>query len=242
MKEAMQDNIRKLSELQSIDSKINAIEKSRGNLPYLVEELKKEIAVIQKELAELEQENSELGDQIRESKNTIEKSKILLEKYKKQRNLVTNNKEYEAIIKEIDFRELTVLEEDDKAKQLTEKLASNREETESRTKILTVRTTLLSEKQSELEQKLTDTREDEKDLIEKRNLLVAKIEKHLYNLYLRVYNSKGRLAVVPAQEGFCGGCYTVLPSQKLSELRRMDSIVQCDACSRILCYETENAH
>ncbi|MFO7811004.1 MAG: C4-type zinc ribbon domain-containing protein, partial [Candidatus Delongbacteria bacterium] len=117
-----------------------------------------------------------------------------------------------------------------------------KEELEQKKKILESRTSILSEKEKELKEKLTDTKEEEKELKEKRKLLVAKIEKPLYNLYLRVYGSKGKLAVVPANEGFCGGCYTVLPSQKLSELRRADSIVQCDACSRILYYEIEDVH
>jgi predicted nucleic acid-binding Zn-ribbon protein len=238
MQESMQDKIRKLSELQGIDTKINAIEKSRGNLPYIVEELKAEISLIENEVSELEKTNNELAESLRDSKSTIEKSKILLEKYKNQRNMVTNNKEYEALIKEIDFRETLVIEEEDRIKELAEDLTVGKENFETKTRILSSRKSTLTEKETELEQKLNDTQEEEKNLKEKRNLLVAKIEKPLYNLYLRVYGSKGRLAVVPANEGHCGGCFTVLPSQKLSELRRADSIVQCDACSRILYYET----
>lgn len=238
MQESMQDKIRKLSELQGIDTKINAIEKSRGNLPYIVEELKAEISLIENEVSELEKTNSELTETLKESKNTIEKSKILLEKYKNQRNMVTNNKEYEALIKEIDFRESLVIEEEDRIKELAVDLTVGKENFETKTRILASRKSTLTEKETELEQKLNNTQDEEKNLKEKRNLLVAKIEKPLYNLYLRVYGSKGRLAVVPANEGHCGGCFTVLPSQKLSELRRADSIVQCDACSRILYYET----
>ncbi|MFO7810329.1 MAG: hypothetical protein R6V47_03030, partial [Candidatus Delongbacteria bacterium] len=96
----MLHKIRKLSDLQGIDTKINAIEKSRGNLPYLVEELKKDIGHIESDLAELQERTQQMTEELKESKNIIEKSKIMLEKYKKQRNLVTNNKEYEAIIKE----------------------------------------------------------------------------------------------------------------------------------------------
>ena len=238
----MLDKIRKLSELQCIDSKINSIEKSRGNLPYIVEELRNEIGTVQNEVSELEKTGTELTEAIKESKNMVENSKILLEKYKNQRNMVTNNKEYEALIKEIDYRESVVLEEEERIRDLTQDLEISKENFEVKTKILNVRTATLEEKKTELQQKLADTQDEEKSLKEKRNLLVAKIEKPLYNLYLRVYGSKGRLAVVPANEGHCGGCFTVLPSQKLSELRRADSIVQCDACSRILYYEVEKVH
>ena len=46
--------------------------------------------------------------------------------------MVTNNKEYEALIKEIDFREITVIEEEEKSKDLSEKLIVNNEELDSR--------------------------------------------------------------------------------------------------------------
>ncbi|MBU4486690.1 MAG: hypothetical protein KKD38_07150, partial [Candidatus Delongbacteria bacterium] len=122
MQEKMQEKIKKLAELQSIDSKITAIEKSKGNLPYIVNELTSEIEVINSEVTELENTKNELDEALRESKNAIENSKIMLEKYKTQRNMVTNNKEYEALIKEIDFRETIVIEEEQKSKELVEKI------------------------------------------------------------------------------------------------------------------------
>ncbi|MBU4485771.1 MAG: hypothetical protein KKD38_02475, partial [Candidatus Delongbacteria bacterium] len=113
---------------------------------------------------------------------------------------------------------------------------------QQRVKITEDKTAILTEKQTRLNKKLTETYEEEKSLKEKRNLLVAKTDKHLYNLYRRIYGSKGQVAVVPANEGYCGGCFTILPSQKLSELKRAESIVQCDACSRILFYEIKDAN
>ena len=107
---------------------------------------------------------------------------------------------------------------------------------EENTKLLEEKVAGLSEKQQQLDEKLAETADEEKKLAEKRNKLVAKIDKHLYNLYERIYRSKNQAAVVPADEGHCGGCFTMLPSQKLSELKRGDSIVQCDTCSRILIY------
>ena len=241
MQEKMQEKIKKLAALQSIDSKLNAIEKSKGNLPYLVNELEKEISIINNEIAEFESEKDTLENEIKDSKALVESSRILLEKYKHQRNMVTNNKEYEALIKEIDFRETTVVEEEEKSKDLSEKLILNNEELDVRKRTAAEKNSLLEEKRSQLNQKLEETQEEEIQLKEKRIILVAKIDKHLYNLYRRIYDSKGQVAVVPANEGHCGGCFTILPSQKLSELKRAESIVQCDAYSRILFYEIKDA-
>lgn len=242
MAETMKEKIKKLTELQNIDSGLVAIEKSKGNLPFLVEELKKEIEFLTGEISEYETERASLENSLKESKTLIESSKILLEKYKNQRNMVTNNREYEALIKEIDFRENLVVEEDKNSKNLFDRIIELKVNLESKNKFLNDKTRMLSEKKDLLEHKLAQTQELEKELKEKRNLLVAKIDKHLYNLYRRIYDSKGQVAVVPANEGHCGGCYTILPSQKLSELKRADSIVQCDACSRVLVYEIKDAH
>jgi len=240
--EKMQEKIKKLTELQSIDSKLSAIEKSKGNLPYIVNDLTDEINVNNSEIADLENLKNELENSLKESKSTIESSRIMLEKYKNQRNMVTNNKEYEALIKEIEFREELVVDEEQNIKTLTENIIKNSSVLEAKTKQVAEKIQLLNEKKTQLEEKLAETSEEQKILEEKRNNLVAKIDKHLYNLYERIYGSKGQVAVVPANEGHCGGCFTVLPSQKLSELKRADSIVQCDACSRILFYEIKNAN
>jgi len=241
MQEKMHEKIKKLAELQSIDSKLEAIEKSRGNLPFLVVELEKEINEKTEEIGQIGSEKDTLEIEIKNSKALVESSKIMLEKYKHQRNMVTNNKEYEALIKEIDFRENTVVEEEEKIVDLNEKLIRNNEALEVLKRSVEEKKSMLEEKRSQLEMKLAETQEEEKLLKEKRIILVAKIDKHLYNLYRRIYDSKGQVAVVPANEGHCGGCFTILPSQKLSELKRAESIVQCDACSRILFYEIKDA-
>jgi predicted nucleic acid-binding Zn-ribbon protein len=240
--EKMQEKIKKLTELQYIDSKLSSIEKSKGNLPYIVNELTDEIFQINAEVSALEGVKTNLENSLKESKSTIESSKIMLEKYKTQRSMVTNNKEYEALIKEIEYREGLVLEEEQNIKNISESILKNNSDLEVKIKIVTEKDQILKEKQTQLEDKLSETSEEQKILEEKRNNLVAKTDKHLYNLYERIYGSKGHVAVVPANEGHCGGCFTILPSQKLSELKRADSIVQCDACSRILFYEIKDAN
>jgi uncharacterized protein len=239
--EKMQEKIKKLIELQNIDSKLTSIEKSKGNLPYIVNEPKQEIESINADVSELEKNKDDLENALKEAKTTIESSRIMLEKYKVQRNMVTNNKEYEALIKEIEFRESLVIEEELKTRELADNIQKNNSELEVKVKISSEKSMMLKEKQTQLEEKLAETYEEQKSLEEKRKNLVAKTDKHLYNLYVRIYGSKGQIAVVPANEGHCGGCFTVLPSQKLSELKRAESIVQCDACSRILYYEVKDA-
>ncbi|MBN2789112.1 MAG: hypothetical protein JXR69_02865 [Candidatus Delongbacteria bacterium] len=236
----MQKKLQQLTDLQTLDTKLYKIEKAKGNLPYLVNEFTREINEIQKVLEELNTDFSDTKKDILDSKATVDESNKLLEKYKDQRSMVTNNKEYEALVNEMAYRENLVEELTLKISESNVNLQSITENIDQQNKLLEEKTETLKEKQKQLDEKLAATAEDEKKLAEKRNKLVAKIDKHLYNLYERIYSSKNQAAVVPADEGHCGGCFTVLPSQKLSELKRGDSIVQCDTCSRILIYSFGN--
>ena len=232
----MRNKLQQLIDLQTLDTKLTHIEKSKGDLPYLVDEFTKEISQINDELEELNNNFSGTKKELNDSKATIDESNILLEKYKDKRNLVTNNKEYEALVNEMAYRENLVEELTLKISELNVLLENEKVLVEGKKSVLEEKTTLLSEKQLLLDEKLAETAEEENKLVEKRKKLVAKIDKQLYNLYERIYKSKNQAAVVLADEGHCGGCFTMLPSQKLSELKRKDSIVQCDTCSRILIY------
>ncbi|MCK5760158.1 MAG: hypothetical protein KAH33_02615 [Candidatus Delongbacteria bacterium] len=236
----MQKKLQQLTNLQTLDTKLYSIEKAKGNLPYLVNEFTKEIDVLNKELEESNDDFADTKKDLNESKTTIDESNILLGKYKDQRSMVTNNKEYEALVNEMAYRENLVEELTLKVTELDAALESKKELIEEQKGILEEKTANLSDKQQQLDEKLAETAEEENKLAEKRKKLVAKIDKQLYNLYERIYRSKNQAAVVSANEGHCGGCFTMLPSQKLSELKRKDSIVQCDTCSRILIYSFED--
>lgn len=232
----MQKKLQQLTELQTIDTQLAQIEKAKGNLPYLVNEFKKIVDDTNLEISELNENISSVKKEILDSKTQIEESEKLMEKYKTQRSMVTNNKEYEALVNEMAYRENLI-------EELTTKIAELNTEKENKDSVLSEKNDFLENKKKNLEdnekllkEKLAETADEENQLTEKRNKLVAKIDKHLYNLYVRIYRSKNQAAVVPADGGHCGGCYTMLPSQKLSELKRGDSIVQCDTCSRILIF------
>ncbi|NOR45250.1 MAG: hypothetical protein GQ534_06640 [Candidatus Delongbacteria bacterium] len=236
----MQKKLQQLTDLQALDTKLYSIEKAKGNLPYLVNEFTNEIEQFNNELEEFNNDFDDTKKDLNESKTTIDESNTLLGKYKDQRSMVTNNKEYEALVNEMAYRENLVEELTLKISELNIALENKKELIEEKKSILEEKTANLSEKQQQLNEKLAETAEEENKLAEKRNKLVAKIDKQLYNLYERIYRSKNQAAVVPADEGHCGGCFTMLPSQKLSELKRRDSIVQCDTCSRILIYSLED--
>ena len=235
----MQEQIALLAKLQKIDDKLIRIEKSKGELPSLVIEIEKQVEDKREDTTNINSQIETVLNGIKEQTLILSEAESFLEKSKVKRSNVTNNKEYEALINEIAHKEDAI----EKATEAKEKLKQENEDLDSLLEtdgnFLKQLEEKLEENKSLLEEKLLATKDEEIDLSSKKEVLVKKMSKQMYNLYNRIFNSKDKKAVVACGEGFCEGCFTVLPSQKLSELKRMDSLVQCDACNRILTYEAK---
>ena len=110
----VEEKLRALYDLQLIDSKIDELQNTRGELPLEVSDLEDEVEGLKKRHVKFKEELDALQAGIAEKKAKIEEAKALIKKYSTQQKNVRNNREYTSISKEIEFQELEV--------QLAEKL------------------------------------------------------------------------------------------------------------------------
>jgi len=237
----MLDKLKQLHEVQSIDTRLADIEKSKEGLPEVVKEIKNGLEKKEIKLTELKADVEKSETSLKELNRGLEDSNTLLEKYKTQRQNVTNNKEYEALVNEIAYRENLIEESGKEKDSLGLEIKEINETIENLGKEISEMTVELSQKEEQLETKMKDTEEEEKKLLERKSELEKALGRQLFRLYARILQSKDNKAVVDGDAGHCEGCFTVLPAQKLSELKRANSIVQCDFCSRIITYGLKNS-
>ena len=69
-----------------------------------------------------------------------------------------------------------------------------------------------------------------------RDGVAAGIQGRLLSTYERIRKGKRGVAVVALTREACGGCFNQLPPQKAAEARRLDRIVHCENCGRIVVY------
>ena len=105
---SMQEKIVALYELQKIDSQIDEINKIKGELPLEVEDLEDEIAGLNTRIANIEAEIEELNSLSKQRSREKDQAQMLIAKYKEQQNNVRNNREFDAITKEIEYQELEI--------------------------------------------------------------------------------------------------------------------------------------
>ena len=224
-----------LQHLQAIDSELDEIKKIRGDLPEEVRDLEDEIAGQETRISRLKQDVSGLKEEISKYKQAIKDSEKLIKKYQDQQSNVRNNREFDAISKEIESQTLDIQIFEKRIKEANVKIELKNSEVELNIGILEERKKDLDNKRVELEQIIVESKEEESKLVIERDKAALNIEGRLIYSYKRLReNSNNGLAVVAVKRGACGGCFNMVPPQRQADIRERKKIIVCEHCGRIL--------
>jgi hypothetical protein len=223
-----------LYELQQIDDQLDELEELRGDLPHTVESLETKINDIKKGFTEKEKEKKESLEKREENEEQVEKLRTNQKKFKAQLYQVRNNKEYDALTKEIDHTEdqIKKLEtENDSLADLSKRLTDEIEEVSPQLDTLNEE---LKEKQTDLKEIIKANEKEETKLRANRKEIVDQTKKPDYAAYMRIRKAKKGKAVVTIRRSACSGCHNIVPSQRQLEIRRNNKLFFCEYCGRIL--------
>jgi predicted nucleic acid-binding Zn-ribbon protein len=158
-----------------------------------------------------------------------------VKKYEKQSENVKNNREFEAINKEIEMQQLEEKLCEKHIKDATEEIAEKAKQLELAKKAVATKEANLSGKKSELEKIINETEKEEKHYRKEADAARAHVDERLLLSYDRIRkNYRNGLAVVPVERDSCGGCFHAIPPQKQSEIKLRKKIMVCENCGRIL--------
>jgi predicted nucleic acid-binding Zn-ribbon protein len=235
----VKDLLEGLVSLQVIDTRLQELEEKRGDLPEIVKRKRQQLAREETQLNEFSDELKEILSNLTRTDGSLSDARAKLEKYEQQLFEVKNNREYDAMTSEIENKKLEIkrLEEDRTALlNRQEGLEGKVEELEAKVDTLSAE---FADKRKELDEKLKITEKEENDLNSKRKKVSAKVKGALLKKYDRIRQAKSGLAVVPIIRSACGGCSTILPPQRLIDIRRQDDMYICESCGRILYWQEE---
>ena len=230
----MLDRLKILFELQSIDDQLDELEELRGDLPNAVEVLEEKISAIKESVVNKETEQKESLKKRKENDNEIEKLKENQKKFKAQLYQVRNNKEYDALTKEIDHTDelISKLEAEndalaDLSKNLTDEIESVKPQLDELNEELKV-------KQADLKVIIKANEKEEAKLREKRKQIETLTKKADHSVYMRIRKAKKGMAVATIKRSACSGCHNIVPPQRQLEIRRNNKLFFCEYCGRIL--------
>src|ERR1700753_344950 len=124
MEQTVEQKLKALYELQTIHTKIDRIRQIRGELPREVADLEDDVAGLETRNQKIKGELDDLEDDIVTRKNLIKDAQSNIKKYETQLNEVKNNREYEAISKEIEIQGLDIQVSEKKIREFGYEIAT----------------------------------------------------------------------------------------------------------------------
>ena len=204
---SVEEKLQHLYELQRIDTEIDKIKTLRGELPLEVQDLEDEIAGLETRLENLKNEISEADKSVTNKKQEITKSEELIKKYSEQLDNVRNNREYDALTKEVEFQKLEIELQQKRIREAQKLKAEKEVNLEISNKQYTEKKADLEAKKAELDDIIAETHKDEEALTQKSEELSQNIEERLLTAYRKIRdNARNGLAVVTVDRDACGGC------------------------------------
>lgn len=232
---SVEEKLQHLYELQRIDTEIDKIKTLRGELPLEVQDLEDEIAGLETRIENLKNEISEADKNVSNKKQEINKSEELIKKYSEQLDNVRNNREYDALTKEVEFQKLEIELQQKRIREAQKVKAEKEVNLEISSKQYAEKKADLDAKKAELDDIITETHKDEENLTHKSEELSKNIEERLLSAYRKIRdNARNGLAVVTVDRDACGGCFNKIPPQRQLDIRSRKKIIVCEYCGRIL--------
>ncbi len=231
----VKDKLKTLYQLQQVDLKLDGLLEERGDLPAEVDELEKKITLLKTQIKENDDYLKKAVVRKKEIDKELDDVRKRTDKYTDMRIKVKTNREYDALSKQIDnlkekLQGLHKELENIQSKEIVssrdvDKLKQEYEEEEK----------VYSSKKVELEELVSLTHDEEKRYVKERERFAQKIDKQTISRYEMIRKATKGKAIVPVvRRNACGGCYNVLPPQRLLDLRQMEKFFTCDHCGRIL--------
>lgn len=231
----VEDRLKDLYLLQTILSEMDRIKVLRGELPNEVKDLEDEIAMYQTRIQKYKDEVTELKRQAQKLQGEIEDRTAKINKYREQQKNVRNNREFDFLEKEIEFEGLEIeldhkkIRESEAAQELkAEDIAKTREQLSDSEHILV-------EKRKELDEIVSETRQEVESLQAKAKTIEPLIDDRTLKAFKRIRkNARNGLGIVSVQRSACGGCFNRIPPQRQLDIKMHKKIIVCEYCGRIL--------
>ncbi|HPW90296.1 MAG TPA: C4-type zinc ribbon domain-containing protein [Paludibacteraceae bacterium] len=232
---SVEERLVALYELQTVVSEIDKIKTLRGELPLEVQDLEDEIAGLQTRIDKYNTDIVDMDKAIEAEKIKIEEARAKIAKNTEQQNNVRNNREFDALSKEIEFQSLEIELSEKRIREYSTDVKVKHEEVEVANKQCSERQFDLTQKKAELDEIVAETRQEEERLREKVKELEALIDPRLLTAFKRIRkNARNGLAVVSVERDACGGCFNKIPPQRQMDIRMRKKIIVCEYCGRIL--------
>ncbi len=223
-----------LIRLQDIDTKLKDINDLLGDLPSKVEDLNQQEESIKESLLHKKNRVKELEVEIQKGEVNVNLLNDKVNKHKDQLFLVTTNKQYDALMNEIDHLKSQRTNYENELIDYMEEKEATVVDIKTMTTDLDSLSENLNIRREKLQSVIEESAEEKLSLEKQRDESIKDIDQSTLSIYSRVIEARGGIAVVKLEGSACGGCGAHIPPQTVSEVRAKSNVHTCGVCGRFL--------
>lgn len=230
----MNPDLRNLIALQDIDTKIVTLKKQISEIPEKTANYREELQRLERTHQDRLALSQELAKQRRTRENDVEMMRTKLSRLIEQLMAVKTNKEYTAMLHEIQAAESQIHGTEDGILEIMEKMESMEKNLAREEKDLRIKQAELEDQIRKAEAAVPQIEVEINSLYETKAALEGRIEAELLGRYRRIADARRGIALAEAKDELCTACHVRIRPQVFADLIRTEEIHICDSCSRIL--------
>ena len=223
-----------LVHLQQVYDSIALLIAERNSPPMEIRELQEANRVRLEELEELERQMETHQEEIKEVRQKQTEWELELEHFQKQKSTVTNEREFTAVISEIDYATRAIDESSARRQELEESITQLEQEVISRRDARPEEESAHSDVVTSWAERKDEILQKVHKLATRAKKLEAEIQPKLRAHFLRLLESKHGTAISEVIDESCSLCHLALRPHLQQRVRRCEEIIDCEHCHRIL--------
>lgn len=232
---SVEQRMKALYELQTILSEIDRIKQIRGELPLEVKDLEDNIEGLKTRIENYRRDVEDFRRKTSIEKEKINESQAKIARYKEQLDNVRNNREFDLLSKEVEFQTLEIELSEKHLNEFARAIDSRNADIAATEEKLSDSQHILQEKKAELDEIVSETRQDEERLRVRAKEIEPTIDERTLKAFKRIRdNARNGLGIVYIQRNACGGCFNRIPLQKQMEIKMHKKVIVCEYCGRIM--------
>lgn len=232
----MAENLQPLIQLHFLDQEIAGLDQRIAAYPVQIQDLDRKLERYTREVQERQKRIAENQKRRKELEGDVALIEAKRQRYKEQLDTVKTNKEYTGLQHEIEGVNVAIRQVEDQilstmeeAEGLKVELDKAQKEKEKEEKVLNGEKKVLQEQMDQLQAEANGIKA-------RRQQWIDQIRKDILDVYERTAQHRRGIAMAEARDAICQVCQMRIRPQLFQEIKRNDTIIHCESCSRILFY------
>jgi len=235
----LKEKLALLIRLQECDSELVKLSAKKIKLPEAIAKMEEDFRLYREKVESNKGKHEELKAKRADAESRIKKLQDTMSKTRERLLEVKNNKEYQAMLKEIETAEKASGEIETQIIALMEEMDQLAVLVKQDEETLRQAVSEHEREKKNLEDELDAVDADTQAWTEKRADLQKMLPGDLLDRYEKVRKRNNGIGVISVWKSVCNGCHMNIPPQMYNEVQRSEALLSCPNCNRIMYFEDQ---